>query len=724
MMMLRHGFLAWIILSSLAGLIGCGPSEDHSPNIPPYLETGDLPQLQERKLIRILIPPHGQVEYLPREGSPFSLERTLIESFAKSIDLTPIWIRLESHDQLIPSILKGEGDLIAANLTMTPERKRQIAFSVPVAIVREQLITRVDDKELRGPADLSGRKIVVRRSSSFWQTALDLQAQNPQIEMQAAPEYLDTEQILHKVAQGKFDVTVADSNLLDAALDYRSDLRVAFDLTGDRPVAWGIRPDAKALLKAVNRFLNEAKLARPGSKVYRADLPDIKQRRVLRVLTRNNPATYFLWRGELLGFEYELIRQFAKQHQLRVEMVVPPSREDLIPWLLEGRGDVVAASMTITKEREAQGIAFSRPYAKVSEILVSRADETETTLPNPASLANRTVAVRRSSSYWGTLEQLRQSGVDFTLQAVPEDVETEEIIAGVAEGKYDLTVADSHILNIELTWRKDIRAAFPLGEPTPHGWGVRKDDTQLLAALNAFLKKEYRGVFYNITFRKYFKDSRKIRKHIEFRATRTGVLSPYDDIVKRYADRFGFDWRLIVAQMFQESRFDPNARSWAGAVGLMQVMPRTAKELDVGDVRKPESGIHAGVKYLDWVRKRFEPELSVQDRTWFTLAAYNVGYGHVLDARRLAKKLGYNPNRWFGHVEKAIQLLSLKKYARQARHGYCRGSEPITYVRKIKAHYDAYLQMQTANSRVPTLDRSTTFPLPLTAIKIPTASYG
>jgi len=584
--------------------------------------------------------------------------------------------------------------LIAANFTVTPERKTQIGFSVPVTIVREQLVTRQSDATLSKPADLKGRTIVVLRSSSFWDTALGLKKKYPGIQVQKAPAHLDLEQILDGVAHGDFDVTVADSNLMRAVLTYRSDLKPVFDLTEDRPVAWGVRPDSPALLAALNTFLTKMKLAHARPSVSQEDLPSIKEHGVLRVLTRNNPATYFLWRGELLGFEYELARHFAKKHKLRVEMVVPPSREDLIPWLLEGKGDVIAASMTISSEREAQGVAFSRPYFKASEIVVTRADEPDDRLKGPKDLAGRTFVVRRSSSYWHTLEALKGQGIALTLEAAPEDLETEEIIAKVATGEYDLTVADSHLLDIELTWREDIRAAFPVSDPKSHGWAVRVSNPELRDAINQYLKKEYRGLFYNITVKKYFKNPHTIRTHIEFRASRTGELSPYDGLVQKYAEQFGFDWRLVVAQMYQESRFNPDARSWAGAVGLMQVLPRTAKSIGFHDVRTPDDGIHAGVKYLDWVRDRFDPELPVEDRMWFTLAAYNAGHGHVRDARRLARKLGLNPNRWFGNVEKAILLLSKRKYARQARHGYCRGAEPVKYVREIKRRYEAYLQVK------------------------------
>ncbi|HKJ77034.1 MAG TPA: transglycosylase SLT domain-containing protein, partial [Gammaproteobacteria bacterium] len=404
--------------------------------------------------------------------------------------------------------------------------------------------------------------------------------------------------------------------------------------------------------------------------------------------------TYFLWRGELLGFEYELVKRFAEQQGLRVAVVVPPNRKALLEWVREGRADLAAASLTITDDRKGNGIAFSRAYHKVSELLVTRKDDAD--LQSLADLNGRTVVVRRSSAYWDTLERLREENdLDFELKAAPEDLETEQIIARVAKGEYDLTAADSHIVDIELTWRDDIRSAFALGDPRPHGWAVRSANSKLLQAVNAYLKKEYRGLFYNVTYKKYFENPKRIRLQAETRADRgaDGALSPYDELARKYAQRYGLDWRLVVSQMYQESRFDPTAKSWAGALGLMQVLPRTAKELGLTDLRDPETGLHAGIRYLDWLRKRFEPELNVADRTWFALAAYNAGVGHVRDARRLARKKGWDPDRWFDNVEKAMLLLSQKKYARQAAHGYVRGREPVNYVRQIRERFQAYAKL-------------------------------
>jgi membrane-bound lytic murein transglycosylase F len=161
---------------------------------------------------------------------------------------------------------------------------------------------------------------------------------------------------------------------------------------------------------------------------------------------------------------------------------------------------------------------------------------------------------------------------------------------------------------------------------------------------------------------------------------------------------YEFDWRLVTSQMYQESRFDPGVRSWAGALGLMQVMPRTARELGVGDVRQAEQGIHAGVKLLARYAAMYQdPEIGEQDRLRFTLAAYNCGPGHVADGRRVAADLKLDPNRWFGNVEKAMPLLARPRFARAVRYGYCRCGEPVKYVSEIQGRYESYSKLIALN---------------------------
>jgi membrane-bound lytic murein transglycosylase F len=413
------------------------------------------------------------------------------------------------------------------------------------------------------------------------------------------------------------------------------------------------------------------------------------------VLTRNSSTTYFLHRGEELGFEYELVREFARSLGVRLELVIPPSREALADYLRQGKGDLIAAGLAITPER-AREFAFTAPYNRVSELLVVSAKDRGTR--SLADLRGRKIGVRRSSSYYQALAPL-QGRHGFELEAVSEDEETEDILEAVAEGKLAATVADSNIVDVELTYSDAIRGAGPIGEPRDIAWMLRKDQPKLREAADRFIRRIYRSTFYNMTKAKYFSNERQMRTAAsEERSDKVGALSPYDPLVKKYATMYELDWRLVTAQMYQESRFDPTVRSWAGALGLMQVMPRTARELGIEDVRQPGSGIHAGVKLLARYGAMYrEPEIGEQDRLRFTLAAYNCGPGHVADGRRLAADLKLDPNRWFGHVEKAMPLLAKPRFARTARYGYCRCGEPVKYVSEIQRRYESYSNLISLN---------------------------
>jgi membrane-bound lytic murein transglycosylase F len=688
----RRGLCAAVLVGvALAGiaLAGC---DAPPPTGAADGERLDLPGIRSRGSLRVLVTRDEVPSGLPRAGWPIEHQRQAIQVLAHDLGLRTEWVYVDRFDALLPALEQGLGDLVVDNLTATPERRARVAFSAPVSTVREQVVTRADDETLAGPADLAGRRVAVRRSSSYWSTLAELDV--PGMVVEAAPEELGADEILSGVASGRFDVTLADSNLVAAVLAYRDDLRVAFELGEPVVIAWAMRRDAVRLRQAVDEFLTRTGVSEPVGVRNTDDLPGIRERGVLRVLTRNNAVCYYVWNGQLMGFEYELAREFAKRQGLRLEVIVPPAHGDLLRWLREGRGDVVAASLTATEEREErEDIVFSRRTNEVREMVIARADDPVATIDD---LAGRRFAVRRGSHYWQTLTALRDSGVALELEVVPEALETEEVIAGVAAGTFDLTVADSHIADIELTWRDDVRAALALGEPLSLAWAVRRENPKLLAAVNAFFRKEYRGVLYNVLAERYFRTPKRIRDHAESRVRRAGRISPWDEQVREIAQDYGFDWRLLTAQMHQESRFDPQARSFAGALGLMQVMPRTAREMGVDDLRDPTNGILAGVRYLAWMRERFGDDVDPEERIWFSLAAYNVGFGHVDDARRLARKNGWDPDRWFDHTERAILLKRKRAIAARTRFGWCRCSEPVRYVRAVRDRYRAYVQVASA----------------------------
>ncbi len=695
------GWLSWVWILLLALGEGCRPVDNEQCELPPTVSaarmaaaTGDLDAIQKSGVLRILVQQFEDT-YLPRAGNPYDRERELATGFAQSIGLKPTWVTVNSFEGLIPALLAGRGDLVAANLTVLESRRKQIAFTTPVGRSREQLVARSNERAVQKLADIKNRTIAVQKMTSFEETARDLVRRVPGLKIQRLSGRFSPDVILDRLAAGKIDLTLMDSNILEISLQYRSDIKPVLNLTAERPLAWGVRPGNPRLLSALNDYLVRQAATLPRENLYRDDWPGIQRRKTLRVLSRNNAVSYFMLRGELLGFEYEMVREFARQNGLRLEMVVANNLPELTSMLVEGRGDIIASSLVPTEERARQGVAFSMPYFYATETLVARAKDRE--LKQMPDLAGRTVVVRPSSSYWQTLQDLQKGGANFRLQPAPETMETEDILRMVADGDYDLSVADSHILDIELAWNDGIRAAFPLGTPRPQAWAVRAKDTKLLAAVNAFWKKEYRGKLYNMTCRKYFKNPRKVRQLIEDQIglKRFGRVSPYDDLIKLYADQYDFDWRLITSQVYQESRFNPKAKSAAGAKGLLQVMPRTAQDMGFKRLDDPQTGIHAGVKYLDWVRNTFDPELDDQERMWFTLASYNAGVGHVGDARRLAGLKGWNQQLWFENVERAMLLLSKPQYARKARYGYVRGEEPVAYVRQIRDRYHVYITLLT-----------------------------
>jgi membrane-bound lytic murein transglycosylase F len=651
----------------------------------PYVEQGDLDALRERGTVRVLVPRFSTRHGLPRSSHPIDFERQLAEEFVQSLGLTPRFVRVSEYDELIPALLEGRGDLIAAGLTVTENAKTVLGFSVPIQHVQGLVVTRLGDTTLTELADLDGRELWVRRSSAYWETAEQLAATFG-VRVVAASERLDAPELLYRVAEGEIDLTITDDFTFSEALAYMPGLQSAFPVGDERATALAVRPDAADLLEAVDAFLENEDPAARRSGRYVGDLSTLRERKNLRVITTNSAATYFIWRGELLGFEYDLARRFAERLDLNLEVVVPPSHADLLSWLLQGYGDVVAAGLTATDERRRMGVEFSRPYHRVVETIVAR--RSDRPMPNVEHLAGRTIVVRRRSSYWNTVTALQAQGIDVRLKAAPEDLATEEIIARVASGDYDLTIADSHILEIELAWRSDIAKGPTVRDSVVHGWAVRKEDTQLLAAINAFIRDEYRGLWFNLTHDKYFDAPQRMREQVTERVAVTGSVSPYDSLIYHYASEAGFDWRLVAAQVYQESRFNPTARSFAGAVGLLQTMPRTAEAYGL-DPTDPEEALAAGVQYLRHQYELFD-DVEPDERIWFALASYNAGYGHVKDARRLARRLGRNPSRWTGELERVIPLLARSEYYERAPYGYCRCREPVDYVRRIRDQYNAY----------------------------------
>lgn len=644
---------------------------------------------QPENVFRVIVR-SDSVAFLPRNAEPVRIDREIAQGLARELGRSYRPVVVEDYTNMIDRLLAGDGDIIAASMTITEARNKRVLFSIPYNHVDELLIVPAGIEAADAWQDLNGKTLCARRGSSYVETLTRMQRDGVELQINIQPEDRDTEEIVDRVASGDCPATVVDSHYWSSIKRHFDNLQSLRPLAENRPIALAMRPGDQDLKDRVDQYLVKRALTGQRDTFYTDDLPGLKERKRLRMITRNSATTFYLHRGSPFGFEYELVKRFADQHDLRLDIVIPDDNESLIPWLNEGRGDIVAAMLTITPRR-LEDAAFTRPYFYDDEVVVAREEDN---IENVHDLAGRTFHVRKSSSYYRTVRGLREKVPDINIELAPEDMQTDEILRKVADGEWDLTICNLDLLQVEQTYGTAIKAALTVDDDNEIGWAVRKDNRKLLQALNEFVRKEYRGLFYNMRKQRYFENPKTIsRAEDEWRMDRSGRISPYDDLVKKYADRYDLDWRLIVSQMYQESRFDPKKQSWAGARGLMQLLPRAAREVGIeGNLYKPENSVNAGVRYLHRMIDLLDPKLPMSERIRFGLVSYNAGRGHMLDARRLARKQGLSGDIWYDNVEKAMLMLSQKKYYSKSRFGYVRGAEPVNYVREIENRYFNYIQ--------------------------------
>jgi membrane-bound lytic murein transglycosylase F len=438
----------------------------------------------------------------------------------------------------------------------------------------------------------------------------------------------------------------------------------------------------------------EWELTRHTRERYAGDLAEIKKRGVLRVLTRNNSSAYFIAKGEQRGFQFELAQELAKELGVRVAIVVPPSRDNLIASLLDGEGDVIAAGMTVTPAREEK-VLFTYPVLEAPRVLVTH-PLTVKTLEKPEDLSQFAVHLSFNSTTRATAKALEERlGFPLLLRDVSDGVEMEEMMARVATGEYEATIVDKDLYELERAAGVEIDARLDVSEPLPKAWAFRKSSPELHAFADKFIRKHRKSGLIKILYDRYYRPSRTAMAAHEMdqRADHLGSISPYDELFKREAEANALDWRLVAAVAFTESRFDPNAKSAWGAVGLMQVLPSTAKEVGVqGDLTKPENNVRAGVRYLKRLISAFEETLEPRQRVRFAIAGYNAGLGHVFDARAIAAQIGKNRDRWFANVEEALKLKKQPKWHEKTKFGYCRADETVGYVSRVQARYDVFVR--------------------------------
>ncbi len=428
-----------------------------------------------------------------------------------------------------------------------------------------------------------------------------------------------------------------------------------------------------------------------ASEPWRGDLDGMTKRGFVRILTVHNPLFFTFDGARKTGMVAELAKLFEDHLAEEIGrvrsptvIVIPVRRDELIPGLVEGRGDLVMGNLTITPERQKL-VDFGPPvHPDVDELVVTGPTVGE--ISSLDDLVDIGLYVRKSSSYYEHLQALNtrraaQGKAPIPITPADENLEDYDLLDMVNAGILDAVVVDSHKAEF---WEQvfdniDVHRDISVHSGNQIAWAMRKNSPQLMRSISAFSQTVKKGsLLGNILRKRYLGDTEWLES--VFESEDRERYEKVVEIIKRYADRYDFDWLIIAAQAFQESRFDQSKRSPAGAIGVMQLLPTTAADDAVGipDITRLENNIHAGVKYLHWLRETYysDPKIAPLDQVLFSFAAYNAGPGNMARARKRARRLGFDPNRWFGNVEIGMYRAV--------------SGEPASYVRNIYKYYVTY----------------------------------
>ncbi|HSM06407.1 MAG TPA: transporter substrate-binding domain-containing protein [Longimicrobiales bacterium] len=666
------GALLWGALVVGAHL-ACGGGEDAGNA---YVETGDIERLRARGTLRVGRVGRARLEEAPalEWGAPSS--GAVARAFSARLGLELEVVDFPDEAAATEGLLEGRVDGIAGRHGPgIGIHSEEVALSRPFRIEPGVFLARTGAAP-GSLEELEGRTVSFGTLDDMAGFAPELVAAAPGIAIDTLEELASVEDALGMLVRGDIDVTLVERWVGEALVEVEPGLELGAEF-GEVTYTAAVRRSNPDLLRALNDFAFVSLPVGLDAPPLFGDLPEIRERRVLRVLTLNGPSSYYVHKGELVGFDLELIRAFAEEQGLIPQMIVVPSTDQLIPWLRDGVGDVIGVGIYPRALTDTAGVAFTRSYQDVQALLVAR---TGSGVEGLEDVAGHVGVVGWNNPFLPVVES-RQDSLGFELRIARDAESTGQLLDRLERGEADMTILESHLAEPELADRDSVRVVHTWDDGTGRQWATRGDQPELLAALNAYLDREVGGLTHAVLIRKYFNPETRRVPPPEPRPD--GSLSPWDDLVREHAEPRGLDWRLLTAQMFVESRFDPEARSAAGAYGLMQMMPATARELGVEDIEDPEAQIEAGVRYLRWLYDRLPSSLTLDDRMAFTFAAYNAGFGHLTDARRVAERQGLDPDRWSGNVEQAMLSLSDPDVYRTVPHGYVRGHEPVRYVRRI-----------------------------------------
>lgn len=422
------------------------------------------------------------------------------------------------------------------------------------------------------------------------------------------------------------------------------------------------------------------------------DLQQIKDSGELVVLTLYSSTSYFIYRGQDMGFQYELSEQFAKSLGVKLRIEIARNVLELIEKLLAGKGDLIAYNLPITKEWK-DSLIYCGEEVITHQVIVQRAGGREKPLKDVIELIGKDVYVKPGKYYERLVNLDKELGGGIHIHEVTNDsISVEDLITQVSQGKIPYTAADNDVAQLNTTYYPNLNIGLSISFDQRASWAVRKDCPELAAAADKWHEENMTSPAYTASMKRYFEISKAI-VHSPILSLREGKISLYDNLFKKYAPEINWDWRLLASLAYTESNFDSTAVSWAGAKGLMQLMPVTARAMGLPEGREqnPEESIKAAVKYIGATARSFA-KVPEEERINFVLASYNSGIGHVLDAMALAEKYGKNKYVWRDNVENFILLKSNEEYFTDpvCKNGCFRGIETYNFVRDITSRYEQY----------------------------------
>lgn len=430
------------------------------------------------------------------------------------------------------------------------------------------------------------------------------------------------------------------------------------------------------------------------AEVTNYDLPQIKDSGELVVLTLNSSTSYFDYRGEPMGFQYELADQFARSLGVKLKVKVARNTRDLVHKLLQGEGDLITYNLPVTKEFK-DSLEFCGEDIITHQVLVQRnTNKKKKALDNVTELIGKEVYVKPGKYLERLINLDKELGGGILIHEVDNDsITTEDLIMQVSNGGIEYAICDNDLAKLNKTYYPNLNIDLAVSFDQRASWAVRKTSSLLGEAATQWHRENMTSPAYQASSKRYFEISKRT-PHGSILSIKDGRISHFDHLFKKYAEEIGWDWRVLASLAYTESNFDTTAVSWAGAKGLMQLMPRTARAMGMpaGKEHNPEESIKAAVKYIAATSRSFNKIQDPNERIKFVLAAYNAGIGHVLDAMALAEKYGKNKYVWDNSVDNYILLKSNEEYFNDpvCKNGYFRGVETYNFVKEVTARGEAY----------------------------------